>query len=210
MSGQDKWIQMLLSLARQNVKDGGRPFACLIVDKDNELVSYGVNEVAQTNDPTKHAEITAINVAAKKLGTEHFTGCTYYILAHPCPMCLAAINPDSVLVKVNLAKNQVYREGLKLLAETIIKDTREKKLEELSLAGNWEEVEQELTHEVIALTDFPDQGVAMLSPFFRALEHKNCQLRKLNLSENCLSDVIGSPLSLCLSRNTSLCEVNLN
>jgi guanine deaminase len=83
-------IQRTIELARANVEQGGRPFACIIV-RDGAIIAEAVNLVAQTHDPTAHAEICAIREASAKLGTEHFTDCEFYILAHPCPMCLAAM-----------------------------------------------------------------------------------------------------------------------
>jgi guanine deaminase len=82
--------ERLIELAKCNLEAGGRPFSCLIV-KDGAVLAEGVNRVAQTHDPTAHAEICAIREATAKLHTEHLIGCTFYILAHPCPMCLAAM-----------------------------------------------------------------------------------------------------------------------
>ena len=82
-------IQRTIDLANANVERGGRHFAC-IVAKGGEIIAEAVNLVAQTHDPTAHAEICAIREASAKLGTEHLIGCEFYILAHPCPMCLAA------------------------------------------------------------------------------------------------------------------------
>jgi tRNA(Arg) A34 adenosine deaminase TadA len=84
------FIRRTIDIAKANVEQGGRPFACIIV-KDGVILAEGVNRVAQTHDPTAHAEICAIREAAAKLQSEHFTGCEFYILAHPCPMCLAAM-----------------------------------------------------------------------------------------------------------------------
>lgn len=56
--------------------------------------------MSQTNDPTAHAEILAIREACTRLGTEHLTGCTIYVLAHPCPMCLGSLyycSPEKVV-----------------------------------------------------------------------------------------------------------------
>jgi tRNA(Arg) A34 adenosine deaminase TadA len=92
-------IQRTIDLAMANVEQGGRPFACIIV-RDGEIIAEAVNLVAQTHDPTAHAEICAIREAARKLGTEHFAGCEFYIMAHPCPMCLAAMyycSPERVV-----------------------------------------------------------------------------------------------------------------
>ncbi|WP_017591934.1 nucleoside deaminase [Nocardiopsis potens] len=88
-----------IELARRNVEEGGRPFATVIV-KDGEVVAESPNLVAQTGDPTAHAEVIAVREACTRLGTEHLTGATVYVLAHPCPMCLGALyycSPDEVV-----------------------------------------------------------------------------------------------------------------
>ncbi|WP_399931851.1 nucleoside deaminase [Streptomyces kanamyceticus] len=93
------FAQRTIDIARQNVTEGGRPFATVIV-KDGEILAESPNKVAQTNDPTAHAEILAIREACTKLGTEHLTGTTIYVLAHPCPMCLGSLyycSPDEVV-----------------------------------------------------------------------------------------------------------------
>ncbi|HHF7345044.1 nucleoside deaminase [Legionella feeleii] len=84
------FIKQTIALAKENVNHGGRPFACLIVQQGH-VIAQATNQVAQTKDPTAHAEIVAIREACTKLGTEHLTDCEFYILAHPCPMCLAAM-----------------------------------------------------------------------------------------------------------------------
>ncbi|WP_330451304.1 MULTISPECIES: nucleoside deaminase [unclassified Streptomyces] len=93
------FVQRTIDLARQNVVEGGRPFATVIV-KDGEILAESANKVAQTSDPTAHAEILAIREACVQLGTEHLAGTTIYVLAHPCPMCLGALyycSPDEVV-----------------------------------------------------------------------------------------------------------------
>ncbi|KOV60486.1 nucleoside deaminase [Streptomyces sp. MMG1121] len=93
------FVQRTIDIARQNVAEGGRPFATVIV-KDGEILAESPNRVAQTNDPTAHAEILAIREACMKQGTEHLTGATIYVLAHPCPMCLGSLyycSPDEVV-----------------------------------------------------------------------------------------------------------------
>ncbi|MCR9191204.1 MAG: nucleoside deaminase [Gammaproteobacteria bacterium] len=84
------FIKRTIALAKENVKQGGRPFACLIV-KAGEIIAEATNQVVQTKDPTAHAEMLAIRAATAKLETEHLRDCEFYILAHPCPMCLAAM-----------------------------------------------------------------------------------------------------------------------
>lgn len=68
----------------------GGPFGAVIV-KDGEVIAEGFNNVTSSNDPTAHAEITAIRNACKKLNTFDLSGCELYTSCEPCPMCLAAI-----------------------------------------------------------------------------------------------------------------------
>lgn len=68
----------------------GGPFGAVVV-KNGEIVAEGFNNVTSSNDPTAHAEITAIRNACKKLNTFDLSGCELYTSCEPCPMCLAAI-----------------------------------------------------------------------------------------------------------------------
>jgi len=86
-----KFIQRTIELAAENVRSGkGGPFAALVV-KDGQVIAEGTNIVTTTNDPTAHAEITAIRKACKQLGSFQLDGCTLYASCEPCPMCLGAI-----------------------------------------------------------------------------------------------------------------------
>ncbi|MEK5391066.1 MULTISPECIES: nucleoside deaminase [Heyndrickxia] len=84
------FVKRTIELALKNVEEGGRPFATVIV-RDGEIIAESPNLVAQTHDPTAHAEILAIREACKTLQTEHLTDCEIYILASPCPMCLGSL-----------------------------------------------------------------------------------------------------------------------
>jgi guanine deaminase len=72
------------------INNEGGPFGCIIV-KDDQVVGRGNNKVSSTNDPTAHAEITAIRDACKNLGTFQLNDCEIYTSCEPCPMCLGAI-----------------------------------------------------------------------------------------------------------------------
>jgi tRNA(Arg) A34 adenosine deaminase TadA len=93
------FVQRTIDIARDNVTAGGRPFATVVV-RNGEILAESPNLVAQTHDPTAHAEVLAIREACVRLGTEHLVGATIYVLAHPCPMCLGALyycSPDEVV-----------------------------------------------------------------------------------------------------------------
>lgn len=85
------FIQEALNLAYENSDKGGRPFGAVIV-KDGKIIASGVNEILITNDPTAHAELSAIRKASQVLGSSRLDGCKVYASGHPCPMCLAAIH----------------------------------------------------------------------------------------------------------------------
>jgi guanine deaminase len=68
----------------------GGPFGCVIV-RDGSIVARGRNCVTSANDPTAHAEMTAIREACRTLGRYSLEDCTVYASCEPCPMCLAAI-----------------------------------------------------------------------------------------------------------------------
>jgi len=68
----------------------GGPFGCVVVRR-GEIVARGSNRVTSTNDPTAHAEITAIREACRVLNTFQLADCELYTTCEPCPMCLAAV-----------------------------------------------------------------------------------------------------------------------
>lgn len=91
MPARPEFMQQAIQLATDNVVHGrGGPFGAVIV-KDGEVIATGANQVTATNDPTAHAEVTAIRNACQALGTFQLTGCDVYTSCEPCPMCLAAL-----------------------------------------------------------------------------------------------------------------------
>jgi guanine deaminase len=68
----------------------GGPFGAVVV-KDGKIVAEAANQVTLTNDPTAHAEMTAIREACKKLGAFELEGYEIYTSCEPCPMCMGAI-----------------------------------------------------------------------------------------------------------------------
>ena len=80
-----------IELSRQNMQAGaGGPFGAVIV-KDRQIIGEGWNQVTSSNDPTAHAEVSAIRDACKKAKNFSLEGAEIYTSCEPCPMCLAAI-----------------------------------------------------------------------------------------------------------------------
>lgn len=87
----DDFMREAIRLATEGMSAGrGGPFGCVVVRR-GEIVGRGSNGVTSTNDPTAHAEVTAIRDACARLGTFQLADCELYTSCEPCPMCLAAI-----------------------------------------------------------------------------------------------------------------------
>lgn len=84
-------MRMAIRLSEKNVDEAkGGPFGAVIV-KDGKVVAKSANKVTLINDPTAHAEVSAIRAACKKLKNFDLSGCIIYTSCEPCPMCLGAI-----------------------------------------------------------------------------------------------------------------------
>ena len=66
------------------------PIGAVIVH-NNEIIARGFNRRNTDKNPLMHAEIIAINEAAKVIGDWRIEDCTIYITVEPCPMCSGAI-----------------------------------------------------------------------------------------------------------------------
>ncbi|MVN89750.1 nucleoside deaminase [Mucilaginibacter sp. HME9299] len=87
----EDYMRMAIALSEQNVAEGlGGPFGAVIV-KDGKVIGASGNKVVPTNDPTAHAEVSAIRLACSELGNFSLEGSVIYTSCEPCPMCLAAI-----------------------------------------------------------------------------------------------------------------------
>jgi tRNA(Arg) A34 adenosine deaminase TadA len=86
----ERLMQQAISIAESNIDAGGGPFGAVIV-KDGTVIATGANRVTANNDPTAHAEVSAIRQAAKILKSFDLAGCDIYSSCEPCPMCLSAI-----------------------------------------------------------------------------------------------------------------------
>jgi len=88
---QTEFMRAAIDLSRAKMRANcGGPFGAVVV-RGGRIIARGWNKVTSTNDPTAHAEVTAIRAACKKLKTFHLNDCELYTSCEPCPMCLAAI-----------------------------------------------------------------------------------------------------------------------
>ncbi|MEI3842945.1 MULTISPECIES: nucleoside deaminase [Microbacterium] len=83
-----EYLARAVDLATDNVRNSGGPFGAIVVTADGRVFE-GVNRVTANNDPSAHAEVTAIRNACAGLSTFDLTGAVLYTSCEPCPMCLA-------------------------------------------------------------------------------------------------------------------------
>lgn len=150
MTNQDKcFMQQAIDLSIENVANGGGPFGAVIV-RDGEVVATGVNRVTANNDPTAHAEVSAIRAACQKEGSFKLEGCTIYTSCEPCPMCLSAIywaglsricfaNTKQDAEDINFGDKFIYEEIERPVSERAIPTESFMREEALQAFRAWEE-----------------------------------------------------------------------
>jgi tRNA(Arg) A34 adenosine deaminase TadA len=87
---QSDFMREAIRLAEENVRNGGGPFGAIVV-RHGKIIATGTNRVTLENDPTAHAEVSAIREACRVLGSFQLADCEIYSSCEPCPMCLGAI-----------------------------------------------------------------------------------------------------------------------
>jgi len=85
----EDWIAEALRLARKAADLDEVPVGAVIVH-EGKIIGTGHNLRERDQDPLAHAEIRAIEDAAKTLNSWRLIDCTLVVTLEPCPMCLAA------------------------------------------------------------------------------------------------------------------------
>tara|TARA_B100000609_G_C17182299_1_gene417796 strand:+ start:841 stop:1290 length:450 start_codon:yes stop_codon:yes gene_type:complete len=82
---------MLIAIEEAKLAEshGDIPIGALVI-LEGDIISSRHNERELRNDPTAHAEVLAIQDAAKILGTSRLDGATLISTLEPCPMCAGA------------------------------------------------------------------------------------------------------------------------
>lgn len=79
-----------LELARKAMEEEEVPVGAVLL-LGGEIVGEGRNRGRTSSDPTAHAEMTAIRMAASRLGNYRLAGATLYVTLEPCFMCFGAM-----------------------------------------------------------------------------------------------------------------------
>ncbi|MCO4760445.1 MAG: tRNA adenosine(34) deaminase TadA [Myxococcales bacterium] len=85
--------EYFMDRALQAATDAGRkgevPIGAVVVH-EGEIVAVAGNRRERDHDPTAHAEVLALRMAGRVLGTWRLMECTLYVTLEPCPMCMGA------------------------------------------------------------------------------------------------------------------------
>jgi tRNA(adenine34) deaminase len=87
----ERLVRLAMELAGKAIDRGDPPFGAVLADADGRVLAKASNKQVTRNDPTAHAEITLIRVAARTLARSSFEGLQVVTNAEPCSMCLSAL-----------------------------------------------------------------------------------------------------------------------
>ena len=79
-----------LCQAQAAARKGEVPVGAVVV-REGSIVARAHNLRETRRDPAAHAELIALQRAAKKLGGWRLMDCTVYVTLEPCPMCAGAM-----------------------------------------------------------------------------------------------------------------------
>ena len=83
-------MALALDQARIAASSGEVPVGAVVVLHGN-VIAAGHNALVSGHDPTAHAEIAALRIAAKILGNYRLDECELFVTLEPCVMCSGAI-----------------------------------------------------------------------------------------------------------------------
>jgi len=146
---KEELMRAAIRLSRSKMRANcGGPFGAVVV-RSGKIIARGWNQVTSTNDPTAHAEVTAIRAACRKLKTFQLNDCELYTSCEPCPMCLAAIywarfkkgyyaNTRHDAAKIQFDDDWLYREVAQPVAKRKIPMRQLLRGEALKVFAEWQ------------------------------------------------------------------------
>ena len=102
------WMGSALDCAVDAASRGDIPIGALVANADGQVVAMAGNRREIDGDPTAHAEILALRLAAQEIGDWRLDGCTLVVTVEPCPMCAGAAVLARIATLVIGAWNDEY------------------------------------------------------------------------------------------------------
>ena len=82
---------LALEQAHLAAAHGDVPVGAVLLSPTGEVLGTGHNDRERSFDPTGHAEVLALRMAAAALGSWRLEGCTLVVTLEPCTMCAGAL-----------------------------------------------------------------------------------------------------------------------
>lgn len=102
---QTRFLLEALKLAHEAASEDEVPVGAVVVH-NGVVIGKGKNFREQNQNPLGHAELMAIESAAKLLGTWRLIDCDLYVTLEPCPMCLSACQQARIRKVIYGAKDE--------------------------------------------------------------------------------------------------------
>ena len=86
----EQYMREALREALQAMAEGEVPIGGVVVC-GGRIIARAHNLTERLTDPTAHAEMQLVGMAAEAIGGKYLNDCTLYVTVEPCPMCAAAL-----------------------------------------------------------------------------------------------------------------------
>ena len=90
INSDQAFMTRALELARQARDRGEVPVGAIVVH-EGAVIGEGFNQPISLADPSAHAEMQAIRMAARRLDNYRLLDATVYVTLEPCAMCAGAM-----------------------------------------------------------------------------------------------------------------------
>jgi tRNA(adenine34) deaminase len=84
-------MRLALEQARVGESQGEVPVGAVLVGRDGTILASAHNACLALKDPTAHAEILVLRLAAERLGNYRLGGTVLLVSLEPCLMCAGAL-----------------------------------------------------------------------------------------------------------------------
>lgn len=90
MTIDEDYMRLALNEAKKALEFDEVPIGAVVIC-EGQVIGRGFNLKETRHDPTAHAEIIALQDAARNLKSWRLDNCQLYVTIEPCPMCAGAI-----------------------------------------------------------------------------------------------------------------------
>lgn len=175
------YLQLALTQAQLAAQAGEVPVGAVVVSATGQVLGQGHNRTLTDHDPSAHAEIQALRVAAQTTTNHRLEGCTLYVTLEPCAMCSGALlhaRLARVVYAVADPKTGAAGSALNLFAHSAL---------------NHQTVCQPFAPQDAAGIALREQCAAILQTFFQARRQAQSALRQKPLHAPLREDALRLP-----------------